>query len=169
MCGLLKHARGNHARHSGISTHSVTVRYPLHLLEVLRLGQQAQPLGVELAAGRVEGLPVLFAQLGAKGVQSDDKSTPVSLKLNLQDMRVNEIEPPTKCSRQIHFRNDLLSFQSVANYNTDVLLISPQSLPVTEQLCWPEKELTAQEARASHCSSQALSYQLLKCFSRVAP
>ena len=120
MCGLLKHARGKHARHSRISTHSVTVRHPLHLLEVLGLGQQAQPLGVELAAGGVEGLPVLFAQLGAKGVQSDDKRTPVSLKLTLQDIRVTDIEPPTKCSRQIHFQNDLLSFQSMANYNTDM-------------------------------------------------
>lgn len=59
------------------------VRYPLHLLEVLRLGQQAQPLGVQLATGRVEGLPVTFAQFRAEGVQSDDKRTPVSLKLSL--------------------------------------------------------------------------------------
>ena len=122
------HPRRNHARHCGTSTHSVTVRYPLHLLEVLGLGQQAQPLGEELAAGRVEGLPVRFAQLGAKGVQSDDKSAPVSLKLKLQDIRVSEIEPATKCSRQIHFQNHLPSFQSMASYNVDMCYSCSQSL-----------------------------------------
>lgn len=73
-------------REPGINTYSM-VRYPLHLLEVLCLGQQAQSLGIELATGRVEGLAVLFAQLGAKGVKRDDKSTSVCLKLNLQDIK----------------------------------------------------------------------------------
>lgn len=42
-------------------TYSIVVCYPLHLFEVICLGQQTQPLGVELATGRVEGLPVIFA------------------------------------------------------------------------------------------------------------
>lgn len=71
-------------------TYPVVVRYPLHLLEVLRLGQQAQPLGVQPAAGRVEGLPVTFAQLRAEGVQGDDERPPVGLKLFGRDA-VSEI------------------------------------------------------------------------------
>lgn len=67
------------------------VRHRLHLFKVFCLGQQAQSLWVELATGRVEGLPVTFAQFGAKGVESDGKSASVGLELNLQDKKIGEI------------------------------------------------------------------------------
>lgn len=99
----------------GVVTYSIMVRYPPHLLEVFRLSQQAQSFWIELATSRVEGLPVVFAQFRAKGVKSDDKSTSVSLKLNLQNTKsvnsnhvLNAIN--RTLSRQIHFQNDLLSF-----------------------------------------------------------
>lgn len=75
------------ARGAGSCTYPVVVRDPLHLFEVLRLGQQAQALGVEPATGRVEGLPGVFAQFGAEGVEGDDESSPVGLKLNLQEKK----------------------------------------------------------------------------------
>lgn len=75
------------ARGTGSCTYPVVVRDPLHLFEVLCLGQQAQALGVEPATGRVQGLPGVFAQFGAEGVEGDDESSPVSLKLNLQERK----------------------------------------------------------------------------------
>lgn len=75
------------SRGPGVATYSIMFCHHLHLFEVFRLGQQAQSLWVQLATGRVEGLAVTFAQLGAKGVESDGKSTSVGLKLNLQDKK----------------------------------------------------------------------------------
>lgn len=75
-------------KEAGVATYSIIVRHHLHLFEVFCLGQQAQPFWVELATGRVEGLPVTFAQFSAKGVESNGKSTSVGLKLNLQDKKL---------------------------------------------------------------------------------
>lgn len=91
------------------------IRHSLHLFKVFRLGQQAQPLRMEHAAGGVEGLPVLFAQFSPKGVKSDDESTSVSLKLNFQDtksVKSNYLLTATTrtLSRKIHFQSDFLSF-----------------------------------------------------------
>jgi hypothetical protein len=88
-------------------TYTVKIGYSLHLVKVFCLSQQVQPLRIELAAGGEEGLPVFFAQLSAKGVEVDDKSTSVGLKLNLHNIKsvklnnlLNVIN--STLSRQIH-------------------------------------------------------------------
>lgn len=103
-------------RAPGLVTYSIMVCYSSHLIKVFCLSQQAQSFRIELATGRVEGLPVILAQFGAKGVESDDKSPSVSLKLNWQDIKsvksnhVLNAMNRTFISRRIHFQSDLLSF-----------------------------------------------------------
>lgn len=77
MCRRAADVRGARA-----VMYPVAVRDPLHLLEVVRLGQQAQALRVQPAAGRVERLPVVPAQLRPEGVEGDGESPSVGLELN---------------------------------------------------------------------------------------
>lgn len=168
MCGLLKHARGKHARHSRISTHSVTIRHPLHLLAKSRPGPAgAGPTrGVELAAGRVEGLrsslynsvPKEFrVMINAHGQPQTGRKTSESTKLN---HLLNALD-------KIHFQNDLLSFNLWLIIIRTCVITLAQSVPATEQQCWPEKELTAQAARASHSLQLPGCHQLLTSSSPV--
>lgn len=65
----------------GLWTHRIVISDRLDLLVVVGSGQLCQAFWVKLAAVREELGSVFFGQLCAEGVDGDDESPPVSLKL----------------------------------------------------------------------------------------
>ena len=68
-------------RSKGTRTNPIVLCNTPDLVVVVSSGQGLQPVGVELAAGWVQLLAVVFGQLGAERVDGDDEGPAVSLKL----------------------------------------------------------------------------------------
>lgn len=122
------------------------VRHPLHLLKVFCLGQEAQPLGVQLATGRVEGLPVVFAQLGPEGVQRDGEGTSVSFELVCKTESQGKPDPKRPGCTAVTPRDQVVPAAcppgSVSGHDTGMR--SPPLVSLGGERCrWPEEAHTA--------------------------